>query len=173
MDSSGIDAVLLDCADSGHLRGGKTVGEDFRMKAKITKPKKQKRKISKKRQLEKKALDLWSRCIRARDLTCRGCNSDFRLSAHHVRSRTNLSTKYLLDNGICLCWKCHSLQKFNPERFQDLVIEIIGDVEYQRLKRMSQAVVSKHTEQDLEDKIEYLEHRLKQIKVGDFDNLPF
>lgn len=139
------------------------------MKAKmklITKNKKPKRKVSKKRQLDKKCLDLWSKCVRARDLTCRGCNSDFRLSAHHVRSRTNLSTRYLLDNGICLCWKCHSLQKFNPERFQDMILEIIGDDTYQELKRKSQMEITKHTEYDLEMIIEYLEGALEDIKSG-------
>jgi len=168
--------LLRDCV-SGLLRGGEDFGEGFGMKAKmklITKNKKPKRKVSKKRQLEKKALDLWSRCVRARDLTCRGCNSDFRLSAHHIRSRTNLSTKYLLDNGICLCWKCHSLQKFNPERFQDLVIEIIGDDFYKELKRKSLMDIQKHTEYDLEMIIEYLDGELKRIKAGiDYENLPF
>lgn len=138
----------------------------------ITKDKKPKQKVSKKRKLEKKCLDLWSRCVRARDLTCRGCNSDYRLSAHHIRSRTNLSTKYLLDNGICLCWKCHSLQKFNPERFQDLVIDIIGDDFYQELKRKSLMEITKHTDYDLEMICEYLEEELKRIKAGDFE-IPF
>lgn len=139
----------------------------------ITKNKKPKRKVSKKRQLDKKCLDLWSRCVRARDLTCRGCNSDYKLSAHHIRSRTNLSTRYLLDNGICLCWKCHSLQKYNPERFQDLIIEIIGDEFYQELKRKSLGNI-KVTEADLEMIKEYLEGKLKDYKAGiDFDDLPF
>ena len=144
--------MLLDCADSGHIRGGEDIREDLRMKAK--------RKVSKKRTLEKKCLDLWSKCVRARDLTCRGCNSDYRLSAHHIRSRTNLSTKYLLANGICLCWKCHSLQKWNPEKFQDMVLEIIGDEKYQELKRKSQMEITKHTEYDLEMIREYLEGAL-------------
>jgi hypothetical protein len=159
----------VDRGDSGDLRGNEDSGEDFRMKAKmklITKNKKPKRKVSKKRQLDKKCLDLWSKCVRARDLTCRGCNSDYKLSAHHVRSRTNLSTRYLLDNGICLCWKCHSLQKFNPERFQDLVIEIIGDEKYQELKRISLGDIQKHTDYDLEMIIEYLEGLLEDIKSG-------
>ena len=167
--------MLLYCGVSGDLRGCEGVREDFRMKATmklIKKHIKPKRKVSKKRQLEKKCLNLWSQCVRARDMTCRGCNSDIKLSAHHIRSRTNLSTKYLLDNGICLCWKCHSLQKFNPERFQDLVIEIIGDEFYQELKRKSLMEITKHTEYDLEMIIEYLEGELKRIKAGDFD-IPF
>lgn len=127
---------------------------------------KPKRKTSKKKALDKKALDLWSRCVRLRDNTCRGCNSDYRLSAHHIRSRTNLSTRYLLDNGICLCWKCHSLQKFQPEKFFDLVIEIIGDEKYQELKRKSQIEIMKHTEYDLEMIIEYLDGALEDIKSG-------
>jgi hypothetical protein len=139
------------------------------MKAKmklITKNNKPKRKVSNKRKLEQKCLVLWSQCVRARDMTCKQCNSDYKLSAHHIRSCTNLSTRYLLDNGICLCWKCHSLQKWNPEKFQDMVLEIIGDEKYQELKRKSQMEITKHTEYDLEMIIEYLEGALEDIKSG-------
>ncbi len=147
------------------------------MKAKmklVTKNKKPKRKVSKKRKLEQKCLKLWSDCVRARDMVCKQCNSDYKLSAHHIRSRTNLSTRYLLANGICLCWKCHSLQKWNPEKFQDMILEIIGDEKYQELKRKSLIEITKHTEYDLEIIQEYLEGKLKDYKAGiDFNDLPF
>ena len=145
------------------------------MKAKmklITKDKKPKRKVSKKRKLEQKCLKLWSDCVRARDMTCKQCNSDYRLSAHHIRSRVHLTTRFMLANGICLCWKCHSLQKWNPERFQDMIIDIIGDDKYQELKRISLGNI-KVTEADLEDLLDALEDTLKDIKDGVFTELPY
>ena len=94
-----------------------------------------KTKKTKKQILEAECDKLWSQCIIARDRTCRGSNSSDRLSAHHIRSRTHRSTRWDLDNGLCLSWKVHFLQKANPERFQDLIINIIGDEKYQALKR--------------------------------------
>ena len=80
----------------------------------------------------------------------------------------------MLANGICLCWKCHSLQKWNPERFQDMIIDIIGDEKYQELKRKSLMDIQKHTEYDLEIIQDYLEGKLKDYKAGiDFSDLPF
>ena len=130
-------------------------------------------KIPKKKQLAKDCLDLWSKCVRARDGKCQICGDDNRLSAHHIRSVTHNTTKYDLENGLCLCWKCHSQQKWHHERFQDMVIDIIGDDKYRELKRKSLCVVDYSTA-DLEDLKEDLTKRLARIKAGlDFDNLPF
>jgi hypothetical protein len=132
-----------------------------------------KKPIPKKKRLENECDKLWSQCIIARDGTCRGTNSIDRLSAHHIRSRTHRSTRWDLDNGLCLSWKVHFLQKANPERFQDLIINIIGDEKYQALKRKSLQVVD-YTTADLEQIKQDLTNKLKDIKAGlDFDNIPF
>ena len=132
-----------------------------------------KKPIPKKKKLENECDKLWSQCIIARDGTCRGTNSIDRLSAHHIRSRTHKSTKWDLENGLCLSWKVHFLQKANPERFQDLIINIIGDKKYQALKRKSLQVVD-YTTADLEQIKQDLTNKLKDIKAGlDFDNIPF
>lgn len=123
------------------------------------------KKKSKTKLLEEQCDKLWSECVRERDKTCRNCNSDEHLSAHHIRSRTHHSTKYMVANGLTLCWrKCHFLQKHHPERFQDMVINIIGDDEYQRLKTISLMDIQKHTAYDLEGIKEYLEQELKRLK---------
>jgi len=71
----------------------------------------------------------------------------------------------MVANGLTLCWrKCHFLQKHHPERFQDMVINIIGDDEYQRLKTISLMDIQKHTAYDLEGIKEYLEQELKRLK---------
>ena len=126
-----------------------------------------------KKQLEDACDKLWSQCIIARDRTCRYYNTKDRLSAHHIRSRTHKSTRWDLDNGICLSWKVHFLQKANPERFQDIVIDIIGDEKYQALKRKS-LVVFDYNIKDLEDMRDFLKTRLDKFEAGlDFDDLPF
>jgi len=72
-----------------------------------------------------------------------------------------------------LSWRVHFLQKANPERFQDLIINIIGDKKYQALKRKSLQVVD-YTTADLEQIKQDLTNKLKDIKAGlDFDNVPF
>ena len=132
-----------------------------------------KKPIPKKKKLENECDKLWSQCVIARDGTCRGTNSSDRLSAHHIRSRTHRSTRWDLDNGLCLSWRVHFLQEANPERFQDLIINIIGDKKYQALKRKSLQVVD-YTTADLEQIKQDLTNKLKDIKAGlDFDNIPF
>lgn len=88
--------------------------------------------------IEKQCLSLWSLCVRTRDKVCRICGSDYRLQGHHIRSRSHKATYLDLDNGLSACARCHIIQKFNPEKFQDMVIAVIGDEEYQRLKAKSQ-----------------------------------
>jgi hypothetical protein len=94
------------------------------------------KKIDRKK-LEKELDKLFSKAVIARDGKCVVSGSDYRLSAHHIRSRRHTITRWNLDNGICLSWKVHSLQKFNPELFHDKIIECIGQKEYDRLKKLS------------------------------------
>lgn len=97
------------------------------------------KKVSERKKLDKDCLDLWSDCVIARDKTCRNCNSDERLSGHHIRVKQHQATRYNFEvNGLCLCWRCHSLQKFQPEKFNDMIIDIIGQEKYDQAKRLSQ-----------------------------------
>ena len=89
------------------------------------------------KKLDEELLDLWSMATRRRDGKCRNCGNDQRLSGHHIRVKRHTITRYSLENSLTLCWPCHSLQKLNPERFHDMIIEIIGQKEYDRLKKIS------------------------------------
>jgi 5-methylcytosine-specific restriction endonuclease McrA len=56
----------------------------------------------------KKNLDvLWSMAVKARDKKCQRCGSTGSLSAHHVFGRRHNATRWVLDNGITLCYPCH------------------------------------------------------------------
>jgi hypothetical protein len=130
-----------------------------------------KKRLSKLKQLERDCFSLWSDCIIARDKKCRVSGSDERLSAHHIRSRTHHATRFNLKNGMALSWKVHFLQKANPERFQDMIIDVIGQEEYNRLKIMSLVVV-KQTVEDLEQIKFELQDELRRIRAGiDFDEI--
>lgn len=126
---------------------------------------KRKQKAPNKKKVEESVLKLWSQVVRDRDKTCRICNSDYRLQAHHIRSRANEATKFLVQNGLTVCSKCHIQQKFNPEKFQDMVIGVIGNKEYQRLKKMSLTVMKyKRTIHDLYAIKDFLNHELGNLQ---------
>jgi hypothetical protein len=133
---------------------------------KTSKNKKTKKKcLSRMKQLERDCFSLWGDCVKARDHVCRVTGSSERLTAHHIRSRTHHSTRFNLENGMTVAWKVHFLQKANPERFLDMIIEVIGQEEYDRLKRMSLVFVDQ-TVDDLEQIKFELEAKLKQIRAG-------
>lgn len=119
----------------------------------------------------KDCLTLWSLCVRTKDRTCRVCGSDYRLQAHHIRSVTHHATMLDLENGLTLCSRCHFLQIANPERFMDMILEVIGQKEYDRLKKKSQ-VIYKYTTAEyklmkvcLKDKLESLEQDYGELKA--------
>jgi hypothetical protein len=145
----------------------------------IPKPTKEPKKKKAKKKTERQLLiincdDLWSDCVVARDKVCRYTGDDTYLSAHHIRNRAHWATRWLLGNGLTLSWrKVHFLQKANPERFQDMIIEIIGQEYYDEMKKKSLIVVD-YTITDLLEIKEYLKKQLIIIKAGmDFNNLPF
>lgn len=71
--------------------------------------------VKKKTKLKKKSVKMrtldnkWSLCIRGRDkYRCQKCgNSAMRVEAHHIVRRSFMNTRFLLENGITLCLKCH------------------------------------------------------------------
>lgn len=99
--------------------------------------KKSKKPKSEKDKLEEDCLDLWSLCVKTRDRKCMVSGKDYDLQGHHIRSRTHKVTYLDIENGMALTSGVHCLQKFNPEKFHDLVIDVIGAEEYDRLKEKS------------------------------------
>lgn len=57
----------------------------------------------------KKALKTWSMVIRMKaNNHCEMCNRDnCKLDAHHIQSKVFKNTRFKIENGICLCPKCH------------------------------------------------------------------
>ena len=79
---------------------------------------------------------LWSLAVRQRDGKCLypGCNKD-NLQAHHIFSRRNMSTRFDIENGACICMGHHLYGAHqNYEEFRDMVIEEIGKKGFERLK---------------------------------------
>jgi len=113
--------------------------------------------------LDRDCLKLVGKCSVARDGTCRNCNSAYRLTGHHIRVKQHHATRYLLDNLITLCWKCHSKQKFQPEQFNDMIIDIIGQGYYNEMKWKSQRIVD-WTVEDLKDIKASLTAKLRELK---------
>jgi hypothetical protein len=125
--------------------------------------KKPKKKKTERQLLVEQCDDLWSKCVIARDKTCRYSNEDTFLSAHHIRSRSHWATRWLIDNGLTLSWrKIHFLQKMNPEKFQDAVIEIIGQEYYEEMKKKSAMIVD-YSVEDLRDIKEHLQKYLSNV----------
>lgn len=60
--------------------------------------------------LKKKLDKLWSELIKKRAKgRCEMCGRTTSLNSHHIISRSNLTLRWDLANGCCLCVSCHSL----------------------------------------------------------------
>ena len=131
-----------------------------------------KRKPTDRKKLENELDKLFSQAVIARDGKCKISGSDDRLTVHHIRSRRHTITRWNLDNGICLSWKVHSLQKFNPELFHDKIIECIGQKEYDRLKEISNMTYKFSIDELLRIK-EQLKQKINEYNGTDYSDLPF
>ena len=61
------------------------------------------------KRLKKECHRLWSLAVRRRDKKCILCQSIHGLNAHHwiVHARGSLATRFLVLNGVTLCYACH------------------------------------------------------------------
>lgn len=91
--------------------------------------------------LKKKVDKLWSKLVRKKDKKCIRCGKQTNLQAHHIFSRRFNSTRWLLDNGVTLCYGCHMFfAHIEHENFRDMVIEKIGKAKYLQLKQLSNQI---------------------------------
>ena len=102
------------------------------------KPKKKKKKKVKKvnkakliKKLKKQNFELWSQCVRLRDKKCIICGSTETLQAHHclVRAALSLRTRFIPENGVTLCYRCHLIEihKNGEKRFMENYIRILDE----------------------------------------------
>ena len=81
----------------------------------------------------------WSLVIRQKG-RCEYCGKDSYLNAHHFYSRSALSTRWVLENGFCLCSGHHTLSSTfsahkTPANFVEWAIETRGLDWYANLKK--------------------------------------
>ena len=85
-------------------------------------------KKSEKKRLEKECMKLWAEIVKVRAKgVCEypNCNRRQNLNAHHLFTRAKNSTRYDLDNGICLCSYHHTLGAEGAHRdpeFKEIIV---------------------------------------------------
>lgn len=107
----------------------------------------------------KKELDrLASQQARQRDsYICKRCGVVHKaVHAAHIFSRSNLATRWDLENIITLCYFCHIMWSHRqPLEFAEWIKEKIGVKKYNKLRKKSQSVYQFRKE-DYEKWLEYL-----------------
>jgi hypothetical protein len=116
---------------------------------------------------------LWSRAVKLRDNNqCRviGCGSDSGLQSHHVfADRMHGSTRYMLSNGIALCFFHHyPMGHSNPCVMRENIVKAIGEDAYKALEKY--AYPNKPVKYKVQD-LQEIKSQLRGLLL-DFDDIP-
>lgn len=145
------------------------------------KPKKQKKKKVKKvkkvnkakliKKLKKQNFELWSQCVRLRDKKCIICGSTETLQAHHclVRAALSLRTRFIPENGVTLCYRCHLIEihKNGEKRFMENYIRILDEkIPKEKQEEIYKLAENKEdiTLEDLQNTNIYLKEYLQKLQ---------
>ncbi len=82
---------------------------------------------------------LWSKCVRMRDDNkCQLCGTNKgMMHAHHFIGRRKAQTKYLIENGVCLCFTCHNEVGDYSNVNEGLFIKTVGSGRKEELEVLS------------------------------------
>jgi 5-methylcytosine-specific restriction endonuclease McrA len=106
--------------------------------------------------LRRKLDKLCSQIVRARGC-CEHCGKKINLQCCHIFGRTYNSTRWDLDNLLCLCPNCHiNFAHKNPILFVEWVKAHLGRDKYNLLKEKHNQI-TKYTLEDLKTKLKILE----------------
>jgi hypothetical protein len=91
---------------------------------------------------------LWALAVRLRaNNHCEYCGDTSGLNSHHIFSRSNKSTRWDLNNGICLCVSHHVFGNFSahkaPLEFAEWIKELRGEEWYRDLRFKAKMTVQK------------------------------
>lgn len=103
-----------------------------KLKKKVKRKSKKVNKAKLIKKLKKQNFKLWSKCVRLRDYNkCIICGKTEKLQAHHclVRAALSLRTRFIIDNGVSLCYRCHLIEihKNGEKRFFEKYIKILDE----------------------------------------------
>jgi len=112
--------------------------------------------------LTRKLDRIWSQIIKQRaNFRCERCGSPDHLNAHHIQSRAIFSTRWSLENGVCLCAHCHM---FSPEAAHKSPLLFIEWVRKTRGSERYDALIKEFHNVQKVDKEEILTELLKEVK---------
>ena len=103
---------------------------------------------------DKQLCELWSAVVKLYDdKVCAYCGKTTYLNSHHIFSRSNMSTRYSINNGITLCAGCHTLSsRFSahktPVEFVEWIKEKRGEEWYSSLRLLAKSS-KKYTKDEL------------------------
>jgi len=93
------------------------------------------------------------------------CKKTTYLNAHHIFSRSNLSVRWDLDNGVCLCSGHHTLNNNSahkaPVEFIEWIKEMWGLEWYEDLRKKANTV-KKWTIPELREKVEEFKKEINE-----------
>ena len=98
--------------------------------------------IKKDRDLLKEKCDtLWSLLVKIKvGYKCEKCGSKNGIQSHHIFKRKHMATRFVIENGMCLCFVCHEWVEKNPKRFSDWAVFKIGNEMYESLDRLHRQI---------------------------------
>jgi 5-methylcytosine-specific restriction endonuclease McrA len=129
-----------------------------------------KKKKSTKQKITKKLDELWSLLVRDK-CVCELCGhkGDIKeFDAHHIKKRGNLSTRWDLNNGVCLCKGCHRFKVHMDTFTVALLIDKLknerGKEWYDELIKKTNQIV-KYSIAELQELYDYYKGEVEKLDV--------
>jgi hypothetical protein len=119
--------------------------------------------------LDKKLDDAWSLLVKLRaGNECEYCRKQSPLNSHHVYSRSKISTRWSVHNGICLCVGHHTFSSSfsahkTPTEFTEWIKKKRGEEWYDKL-RISAHMTVKWASFEKEIMLADLQSQIKELK---------
>jgi len=107
--------------------------------------------------LKRKCDKVWSLIIRKLG-HCELCDSTEFLNAHHIITKRNSNLRWDLQNGICLCSRCHKFSLRSAHNNPFTIIDWLKDKHSieSHLRIVAQQDIKKFTYEDMEQILEGL-----------------
>lgn len=116
--------------------------------------------------IDKKLDNAWSLLVKLKaGMKCEYCGKTTTLNSHHVYSRSKRSTRWLPDNGVCLCVSHHTFNSGfsahkTPLEFIDWLKEVKGEEFIDTLRNKAHLIWKPH-KHEKEELLTYLVERIK------------